>query len=144
MLCPHCKNEINNTSPTCSLCGADLQKSSIKRELTDEQKYIYKRLVECGLYKYRDKENIFGKELSKEDEFYLRLETIDMLKENSEIIRRQEGYLCIIKNILIFFTVIIVVATILGVFLVIENSEKSSKRSYMYSYEQNMSTYKDL
>ncbi len=124
----------------------------------NKERYINSKLIEMGLYEgeekvllkdYSSKDlvKINGefflkkKELSKEDELFFRLKTIDSLKKNQE---KQEGYLRIIVYILIFFTAFIVLSTVISIFIGMKSVQNVSKHLVLYSYEQNMEVEKDL
>ncbi len=136
MLCPHCNNDVKSMTYICPVCGKNLYEEPVEEVVLTEQEYIQKTLLKFGLDKGEEDENILKKELSKEDEIFLRLKTMDMLSENTEFMRKQEKHLYIIRNILAVFAVLTVIAMVFSIFVSTKTVSKGSR--YSYSYEQSI------
>jgi len=141
MICPHCNKNVINISGNCPSCGGYLYDEPLENPI-DEQEYIYSRLLKFGIKSYKDDKDILEKGISDKDKLFLQLKEIDIAQENNNIMKKQENHLHTIKNILVFFVVLTIIAIIIGNFIWRKNEEKLSKHSY--SYEQNIKVYKDF
>ncbi len=130
--------------------------------IKDKEKYINSKLIEFGFYKGEEnaelKDNsskdlikingeffIKKKELSKEDEMFLKLRALDILRESQKNTEEQKESLKIIKYILVFFTALILISVIISIFIGIK-SVKTLKYLYLYPcpYEQRIEGEKYL
>ncbi len=84
------------------------------------------------------------RDLTEEDELFLKLKGISALEENTEILKDQEKHLRTIKNILVFFTVIAVISMILSIFMMINAKDEVSKYQKKYLYEEKFEIEKYL
>jgi len=129
-------------------------------QIKNKEGYINSKLIDLGIYRGEGKVSsedylpkdlikidgelfLKKKELTNEDELYLKLKTIDILQRNQEIMEEHKDNLRIIKYILTFFTILIVISVVTSIFIGVKTVKKS-KYLYLYPYEQKMEVEKDL
>lgn len=127
------------------------------KEMVDFSKYAYKgypsdddktgkKEVDLIQTVHIDGDDYFfeKRDLTDEDELFLKLKGISALEENTEILKNQEKYLRTIKNILVFFTVIAIISMILSIFMMINTKSEVSKYQKKYLSEEKFEIEKCL